>query len=697
MQNSVIWASGNSLTLSAHGDINISSGVKIANGTEGNPGTGNLYLRADSDGDGSGTVNFGTYPYPFPGHVDYTNSTGTVSIFYNPPGETNKYLNAIPFGSNGNVLLNPNRPSQLAAYMLVNNPGDLNAVRTNMAGTYALGKTIVFNPNEDAPFAPIANFTGVFDGQGQTIANLTIKPNNSTTHNIGLFGIIGAGAVVRDVNLVNVSVTANPGVASQTVGTLAGINLGTVSGVIATGTVDGGTVTDAALGGLVGANGGFNFGGQGGQIIGSHASVDVSSASTNVSLGGLVGFNAPGSIIFGSSASGDVIATAGVKEGGEGCSFSNSCQHVSAGGLVGDNLGTIASLSPTAPTFATGNVSVGSNGTAGGLVGFNSGVIANAVAIGSVTGAAGTGGINGEGGSTTLGGLVGVNQGLISGSSASGNVGSLNVGSLQAGGLVGDNSGTIQSSVASGNVQSGEGSNAGGLVASNSAFACNGCTNGDGSPFFNTAAIFDSHAFGDVTVGATSVAGGFAGAGDGLIANSTAIGNVLGGGNSVLGGFIGALSFENGAGVILSSGAAGSVTSTGSNSIVGGFAGLTGGTIVASVSAGPVSGTSDSYLGGFAGVNLGTIAASFTTPGADVTGTGSRDIAGGFVGANFGSIDSSASAGNAAGGALSTVGGFAGTNARFINFAPGSIPALELSVRQHHQFVRLRQRHRRPG
>ena len=50
---------------------------------------------------------------------------------------------------------------------------------------------------------------------------------------------------------------------------------------------------------------------------------------------------------------------------------------------------------------------------------------------------------------------------------------------------------------------------------------------GDGSPFFNTAAIFDSHAFGDVTVGATSVAGGFVGAGDGLIANSTAFGNVL--------------------------------------------------------------------------------------------------------------------------------------------------------------------------
>ena len=165
------------------------------------------------------------------------------------------------------------------------------------------------------------------------------------------------------------------------------------------------------------------------------------------------------------------------------------------------------------------------------------------------------------------------------------------------------------------------------------------------------------------------------GAGDGLIANSTAIGNVLGGGNSVLGGFIGALSFENGAGVILSSLSAGSVTSTGPNSIVGGFAGLTGGTIVDSASIGAVTGTSDSYLGGFAGVNLGTILASSTAPSASVTGTGNRDIVGGFVGANFGSIDSSSSAGDATGGALSTVGGFAGTNARFINFAPGSIPA----------------------
>ena len=149
--------------------------------------------------------------------------------------------------------------------------------------------------------------------------------------------------------------------------------------------------------------------------------------------------------------------------------------------------------------------------------------------------------------------------------------------------------------------------------------------------------------------------------------------------------------------MILASAAAGSVTSTGPNSIVGGFAGLTGGTIFASVSTGAVTGTSDSYLGGFAGVNLGTIAASFTTPSSDVTGTGNRNIIGGFVGANFGSIDSSSSAGDATSGAVSTVGGFAGTNARFINFAAGSIPASSFPSGSITNSSASGSCHRRPG
>ena len=143
--------------------------------------------------------------------------------------------------------------------MLVNTAYDLQNIRNNQGGTYALGRDIVAGaiPN----FTPHPDFHGRVRGQGQTIANLTIAPNEWTTHNVGLFGVIGPAGVVRDLNLANVDVTANPGVTFQTVGTLAGTNQGTISNVTASGEVDGGTVSGAILGGLVGVNGTFGFGG----------------------------------------------------------------------------------------------------------------------------------------------------------------------------------------------------------------------------------------------------------------------------------------------------------------------------------------------------------------------------------------------------------------------------------------------------
>ena len=322
------------------------------------------------------------------------------------------------------------------------------------------------------------------------------------------------------------------------------------------------------------------------------------------------------------------------------------------GGLVGTNPGTIAGSS------ASGAVSVGSNGTAGGLVAFSTGSITNALATGTVTGAAGVGGI------TTLAGLAGTNQGLISGSSASGNVGSPLIANLQAGGLVGSNVGTIQSSVALGGVQTGDASTAGGLVATNT--VCINCVNG-------AALIQSSSASGNVGVGAASVAGGLVGSGNGTILSSAAglgdrrrqqcarrvhrhadIRERARADRQFLG-------VRRGHQHRL-------------NSTVGGFAGLTSGTILTSSASGPVTGTSDSYLGGFVGVNLGSIEQSFTTATASVTGIGNRDVIGGFVGANFGSIDASSAAGNATGATDSAVGAFAGANATFVNFSAGAIP-----------------------
>src|SRR5262252_6420414 len=320
----VSWSTGNSLTLSAFHDILFMSGTQVTNTS-----AGNLVLRADNTGTGQGTVVFDSG-----GHVDYTHSTGTVSIFYNPSGsQTTKYQNPTnyfcpPCPGGGGVFVR--QPSQLTAFMLVNTASDLDAVRTNQSGTYALGTNITFDPNQT--FTPIPNFTGLFDGQGQTIANLTIA---STTQNVGLFGTIASAGEVRNLNLTNVSV--NSSVNSQLVGTLAGTNAGTISNVSASGAVSS-TGANSAVGGLVGANAG--------SITDSSASVAVSSAGANSTVGGLVGANA-GSITD-SSASGAVTSTG-----------ANS----TVGALVGTNTGTITNSTGSGVVTSTGaNSTINSSG-----------------------------------------------------------------------------------------------------------------------------------------------------------------------------------------------------------------------------------------------------------------------------------------------------------------------------------------------
>ena len=83
---------------------------------------------------------------------------GTVSILYNPAASGaggTKYENPTTFAClalcPGPVIVH--ELSQLTAYMLVNTASDLNAVRTNQRGTYALGRDI--DATAIANFAPI--------------------------------------------------------------------------------------------------------------------------------------------------------------------------------------------------------------------------------------------------------------------------------------------------------------------------------------------------------------------------------------------------------------------------------------------------------------------------------------------------------------------------------------------------------------
>jgi subtilisin family serine protease len=233
----VVWIAATTLTLSAYHDVILQTGSRIEN-----DGKGNLVLRADNSGTGSGTVRL------VEGSVNFSDSAGTVSIFFNPS------VNPAGSGLNSTSYVNPAEhysqlvSGKLTAYMLVNTAFDLQNIRNNPGGTYALGRDIKNVNNSIANFSPIPNFTGLFDGQNLTVSNVTINAP-SDSQSIGLFDTIGRTGIVRNLNMTDVTVN---GLNSQFVGTLAGTNAGTVSNVSVIGTVLVGSGTTWGV--LVGQN-----------------------------------------------------------------------------------------------------------------------------------------------------------------------------------------------------------------------------------------------------------------------------------------------------------------------------------------------------------------------------------------------------------------------------------------------------------
>ena len=199
-----------------------------------------------------------------------------------------------------------------------------------------------------------AGFSATFEGNGRTVSNLFI--NRGGADNVGLFGYIGSGGVVRGVGLRSVYV-----VGSAKVGGLVGRNHGIVNASNATGTVSG---VYSHVGGLVGINYGT--------ITASYATGTVSSGSHSYGVGGLVGYN--GGTITASYATGTVSSIGDY-----------------VGGLVGYNDGAITA------SYATGTVS-SSEDEVGGLVGWNGGAITASYATGTVSGRYRVGGLVGDGG-----------------------------------------------------------------------------------------------------------------------------------------------------------------------------------------------------------------------------------------------------------------------------------------------------------
>jgi len=217
---------------------------------------------------------------------------------------------------------------------------DLDAIRDNLFGSHTVMNGLDSTTpgyeelasqtaNQGKGWQPIGTwslsaFTGSFDGQGHEIRDLFInRPNESP---VGLFGFTGEEGVIKDINMVNVTVTGY-----YYVGGLVGYNNGIVANSYSTGNVSG---TVGMVGGLVGKNTDT--------VSNSYSTAGVSGV---VNAGGLVGDNWDGTV-SNSYSTGNVIGS--------------SC----VGGLVAySNRGTVTN------SYSTGSVT--GNEEIGGLVGRN--------------------------------------------------------------------------------------------------------------------------------------------------------------------------------------------------------------------------------------------------------------------------------------------------------------------------------------
>jgi len=213
------------------------------------------------------------------------------------------------------TLSNPANSADWSAYFLMTN-------NINMTGI-ATFTPIAPDTDPDTVGFQGTSFTGVFDGGGFAIQNLTITlPTQSY---IGIFGCIsGASSLIKNLGVQNISMEGTSDVSG-----LAGLNEGTIIECYTTGAVSG----NSSVGGLIGENSG--------SVTNCFSNATVTG---NTIVGGLVGKNNMNAAIISCYTAGAVSGTNNL------------------GGLGGHNLGQI--IACYASTLVTGD-----GPTMNGLVG----------------------------------------------------------------------------------------------------------------------------------------------------------------------------------------------------------------------------------------------------------------------------------------------------------------------------------------
>jgi filamentous hemagglutinin family protein len=355
INDAVAWTANTTLTLTASNNVNVNSNIAATGNSAGLVINPNTSLGAEA-ASGSG---------------------------------------AFKLGSGASITLSGAAPSLAIAgthYVVINRLGDegsttgtdLQGMEGSLSGHFALGSNIDASAtstwNANAGFNPVgttAPFTGVFDGLGHSVSQLTI--NRPATPNVGMFGTADQLAEIRHVGLIGGSLVGAAGTGSL-LGTAVSA---TISDSYNTGSVKG----NAGTGGLVGVI-------TTGEISNSYNTGPVTG---NAGTGGLVGVFTTGSIsnsystntVVGDAGTGGLVGV--ITTGNLSASYTTGdvAGAAGTGGLAG-----VMTTGNVSDVYTTGNV-VGAAGTGGLVGGLTTGFIRNSFATGTVIGAADTGGLAG--------------------------------------------------------------------------------------------------------------------------------------------------------------------------------------------------------------------------------------------------------------------------------------------------------------
>jgi len=312
---------------------------------------------------------------------------------------------------------------------------ELEAINDNLSGNFHLVADIDLY-GED--WAPLGEFTGILDGQGHIINNMTMNITDMGGGSIGLFSFI-SGATIRNIGLENVNINSSTG---GTFGTFVGVTYAAsgqtrpnnmvssrITNSYATGKISVESAHGLNVGGLVGIN-------NGAVISQSYSAIDITICSGgNVNAGGINGViisahSFIGATSFNSSV-GSSHNTGSITVSAEG--FSN------VGGIVGTYSGSSTRRSSTIGSFNTGNIMVtsGQGANVGGITGYTYNAWNGASSCfntGDVTAIS-------ERGIVRVGGIIGrtTAQSSVTASYNRGNIGAISLSdtSVYAGGIVG--------------------------------------------------------------------------------------------------------------------------------------------------------------------------------------------------------------------------------------------------------------------